>query len=514
MTQLLCAAAALILGCALQISNGHFQPVALALATCAGALAVWAALRGRGEAGPAASHSAARGARLRLATWCLLGFGAAFGLACNLFTTPGDSLDPRRLPGIAWLSALALVVLSAYLCSHLRASLVRARFGALVLLFAVLALAVVSASPQPWIDVWVFQQRGAEALLRGLNPYSIDYPNIYANTPFNFYAPQLLRAGRVTVFPYPPLTAILDVAGRICGDVRLVSVAALVVGAAAIARLGGVARAGALARAPTGALASGPVGGAITASGEGRTTAELAALFVLFQPRTLFVVEQAWTEPTVLAAWAVALLAAAHWLRAGRTSGRAGQTLGRAAALAGLAIGLFAASKQYTPLLLIPLVLALPRRGLARAAAIAIALVLATFLPFAIWNAEGLWRDVVLMQLQQPLRADSLSLIALWMRLGPAGPALAAIGFAAAAALLAFALPRRPSLGQAALAAAAAWLVFVLFNKQAFCNYEWLAASLLAVACAARASDSSDLLKSDSAAPLSSDSAALQMRPE
>ena len=481
MTQFLCAAAALILGCALQISNGHFQPVALALVTCAAALAVWAALRGREESAP--RQAASREARLRIGTWWLLGGGAAFGLSCNLFTTPGDSLDPRQLTGISWLSMLGLVVLAAYLCMHLRASLVRARFAALVVLFAALAVAVIHASPNPWIDVWVFQQRGAEALLRGLNPYSIDYPNIYANTPFNFYAPQLLHAGRVTVFPYPPLTALLGAVARIFGDVREVSVAALTAGAFAIARLGGSARAGALSRAATSDPA--PAGG-----GEARTTAELAALFVLFQPRTLFVIEQAWTEPTVLAGWAFAVLAAAHWLRGARTASpdnAPSAQPGQAALLAGLAIGLFAASKQYTPLLLIPLVLALPRRGLARAAAIGLALVVATFLPFAIWNAAGLWRDVVLMQLQQPLRADSLSLIALWMRLGPAGPGLAVAGFIAAAALIAFALPRKPSLGQATLVAAAAWLLFVLFNKQAFCNYEWLAASLLAVACAARA---------------------------
>jgi hypothetical protein len=90
------------------------------------------------------------------------------------------------------------------------------------------------------------------------------------------------------------------------------------------------------------------------------------------------------------------------------------------------------------------------------------------------------------MQLMQPLRLDSLSLLALWARaFGP--PAAGALPAFAAAALVLFAsLWRRPFAAvRAPAVAAAAWLVFVLLNKQAFCNYDWLGLGLSSVAVAA-----------------------------
>jgi hypothetical protein len=454
LTQALCAAAAVLIACALQISNGMFDPLALALVSAAGALAIWAAIRGRALSAPAAAAlEAAAGdakgssaARFRLATQVLLGAGAALGLCLNLFTSPGDFIGPGRLRGIAWLSALGLVLLAAYLCVHLRASFVRARFAALLVVFAALGLAVAANAPAPSIDVWIFQQHGARALLRGENPYTATYPNIYnAVGSAQFYSPLWLHDGRVVLNPYPPLTLLLSVPAMLAGDVRLLSVAALLAGALLLARLGG----------------------------RDRTTAELAALFVLFQPRTLFVVEEAWTEPLVFACFTFALLAVAR-LRGGQ----------RGAVFCGLAIGFFALTKQYTPVLLVPLALAVPPRQRARVSLVALGLVAAVFVPFAIWGPAALWRGVVLAQVMQPLRSDSLSLVALGMRFLPLTPPVAAAGFLAAAAMLALSLRRAVSLPQATLAGAAAFLVFVLLNKQAFCNYEWLAGALLAVAAA------------------------------
>src|SRR5438093_944115 len=96
------------------------------------------------------------------------GAGCAAGLACHLFTTPTYYADPRAFQGgFRWFALISLVVLSAYLCIHLRASLVRARFLLLLLCFVFLGIVVLRASPRPWIDVWVFQQGGADALLHG-----------------------------------------------------------------------------------------------------------------------------------------------------------------------------------------------------------------------------------------------------------------------------------------------------------------------------------------------------------
>jgi hypothetical protein len=447
MIQVLCAVAAVVLGGALQISDGTFDPVALALATLAGLVALVAAARGTSDAGAPSS-------RALLLTQCVLGGGAVLGIACTLLLAPTDA-PARSLGGLRGLALVSGLFLSAYLCLHLRASLLRARFAGLVILFAAMGAAAVQLSPHPWIDTWVFQQLGAEALTRGLNPYSIDYPNIYSGGLDRvFYAPELLHGGRVTVYPYPPLNLLAGVVARsLFGDARYVSVAALVGLAFALARLGGKPGSG-------------------TPS---RTTAELAALFVLFQPRTLFVIERAWTEPLVMLCFSLALLCVLRW-RELAPSG---------AVLAGLTCGALAVSKQYAPLLLLPLAFATPRAGRGRALLTALVVPALTLFPFALWDFRELWRDLMLAQIAQPFRFDALSLLALWGRAGGATPrSLALVGFAAAALVLLLALRRRPALRQAALAAAAAFLWLVLLNKQAFCNYFWLAASLLAAVCA------------------------------
>jgi len=309
-----------------------------------------------------------------------------------------------------------------------------------------MGIAVIRASPRPRIDVWVFQQATAEALLHGRNPYSISFPDIYRAQPGVVYAPQLLQDGRVTAFPYPPLTVITGApAFAAFGDVRY-ALLALMVGAAWL-----------LARAAPG------------------STGELAASLVLFQPRTLFVLEQTWSEPLVLFCFALAVYA-----------------ISRAAhrALTGAALGLLAVSKQYSPFLLVPLVFAMQqRRGLWVAAAV-LAAVLG---PFFIGDPAGFWRGVVEFQFLQPFRPDSLSLTALAVRLvGPAVLPVAVAGLVLGAGVIAFCMRRNPGLPLACAAAAAAWAAVLIWNKQSFCNYWWLCSGLLGTAAAAPATRESD----------------------
>lgn len=446
MTQLLCAVAAVVLGGALQISSGTFHPAALALATAAGLLALVAAARSRDEDGAASD-------RAQLLTRWVLGGGAILGIACTLLMPPTEEAPLRSLGGVRGLALVSGLFLAAYLWR--RPSLARARFAAIAVLGCAMAAASVQLIPRPGIDTWLVQQLGAEALLRGANPYAIDYPNIYAGGLDRiFYAPELLKGGRVVVYPYPPLTLLAGTIARsLFGDVRYASVAALLAGAFAIAELGG--RPGSGTRS--------------------RTTAELAALFVVFQPRTLYVIEKTWTEPLVMLCFALALLSLARWRRLAPSG----------AVLAGLAAGTLAVSKQYAPLLLLPLLFAAPRSGRGKAFIAALVVPVLTLVPFAVLDFRELWRDLMLAQIYQPFRLDALSLLALWGRLGGAtSRTLALAGFAAAGLVLLFTLRRRSSLQRATVAAAAAFLWLVLLNKQAFCNYLWLAASLLALVCA------------------------------
>lgn len=432
----LCAAAAVSMAVALQLGAGMFHPAGLVLATLASALAVWAALQGD-RPGPALPAEVA------------LGVGFLHGLYCHLFEIPTFYANPQRLQGFRGLALMALVFGSAYLCLHLRGSLQRARFLAVLACFAAMGVVIVHLSRGPRIDVWLFQQIGGEALWRGYSPYSVSYPDLYAVTgeTLKMYGPEVVHDHRIFMYPYPPLTALLAApAWAALGDVRYVSLAALVTAGWAIGRLGG------------------------------GFTGEIAALFLLFQGRSFFVLEQAWSETLVLAAFAVTALLIA------RPTARVPQWLS-----VGLAAGVLAASKQYSPLLLLPLALAIPRPQRLRAALVALAVLLATALPFLLQDPRGLWRGVVQMQFLQPLRQDSLSLLALYARSFGAPWWGALPAFIAAAAVLALTVRRTLTLASAATSAAAAWLVFVLLNKQAFCNYDFLGVGLLCVAIAAHA---------------------------
>lgn len=417
---------------ALQISSGLYEEHALSLVSLATMAALIAAFWQRRQAPPEDPGTAQ----------AILGAASAVGLACHLFTNPTFYADARAFQGgFRWFALIALVLLCAYLCPHLRASLIRARFLLLLACFALMGIALIRASPRPRIDVWVFQQVTADALLHGRNPYSISFPDIYRAQPGVVYAPQLLQEGRVTAFPYTPLTVLTGVpAFAAFGDVRY-ALLALMVGAAWL-----------LGRAAAG------------------ITGELAACLVLFQPRALFVLEQTWSEPLVLFCFALAVYA-----------------ISRAAhrALTGAALGLLAASKQYSPFLLVPLAFAMQqRRGLWIAAAV-LAAVLG---PFFVGDPAGFWRGVVEFQFLQPFRPDSLSLTALAVRMvGPAVLPVAVAGLILGACVIAFCMRRSPGLPLACATAAAAWAVVLIWNKQSFCNYWWLCSGLLGTAAAAPA---------------------------
>jgi hypothetical protein len=307
-------------------------------------------------------------------------------------------------------------------------------------------LGLLAARGDPYIDVWTFQQGAAAALLRGDNPYAVAYPNIYRS--LAPYGAGVADLERVHSFPYPPQTVLAGLPFfAALGDVRYGSVVALLVAGLAVARL-----------APRG-------------------LATPAAAALLLHPQNGKVIHAAWTEPWVLAL--VLLLALA--LR------RSGRLAPGGWVMAGLAGAAAAGSKQYSPLLLLPLVPALPRPGRLRAVALALLVTAAVLAAFASWDARGLWEGVAAMQVRQPFRLDSLSWQVAVAKLGGRFPQW--LGFALAAGALALTWPRPGArgaggeggarLGRGLLCAAAAFLVFVVTAKQAFANYYWLADGLL-----------------------------------
>jgi hypothetical protein len=353
-------------------------------------------------------------------------------------------LDPARPAAFRVLAVVAAVGACTYLL-RIAPPLARWRFSFIAACALGMSVSVLIASPHPRIDVWTLQQGAADAIIHGHDPYAVAYPNVYAGTAgMQFLAPGVLNgSGWIDVFPYPPLTFLLGAPAMLLfHDVRFMLLATMAIAAWALRQIG-----------------------------EGDLP-ELAALLVLLHPTTFFVLEQSWTEPLVLAAFGATVVA----MRQGGQGARGPTAIG-------VVGGVLAAAKQYSPILAVPLAFALPARARWRSIAIAASVLAATLLPFALWDARELWRDLAEFQVLQPFRMDALSwLVPIARRLGR--PPSAGWGFLVAGAVLVVSLRPGASLAQVVRASAAAFLSLVLFNKQAFCNYYWLAAGLLLFAAA------------------------------
>lgn len=339
---------------------------------------------------------------------------------------------PPIIPGLA---AVALVAGALWLPQE---KAVRYAGLGLLGLYVAVGAFVIRQMPSPHMDVFVFQRDSALALLRGQNPYTLTFPNIYGNT--NVYAPGTANAERVFFgFPYPPLSLFLSTLGQaLGGDIRWTPLAATALSGFLLMQLS-----------------------------PGRMGVLLAAAF-LFTPRGLFVLSQGWTEPLI-----VSLLMLTTWsaLRFPR--------------VLPLALGGLLASKQYMVLAVpfIPWLLGEPRRTLRLMVQAGLwALVLT--LPLALWSWTAFFDSVVKLQFAQPFRFDALSFPAALARLtgqpGSAWPALLAVLVAGALAWKR--CPRTP-LGFA-LAIGGVLLAFFAFNKQAFTNYYFLVIGALTLASA------------------------------
>ncbi|WP_428940778.1 hypothetical protein [Fontivita pretiosa] len=325
-----------------------------------------------------------------------------------------------------------------------RRRVVVAAFALLLATHAAIGAWKIRTAPQPRIDVFIFHTHAIDALARGVNPYAITFPNIYEPQTWT-YGPGIVRDGRLQFgFPYPPIVLLYTAPAQLlAGDFRYAYLLAMLVCGVLVAAIARFSRNGLL----------------------------LAALF-LFTPRTFYVLEMGWTEPLSAMLLAAAVLAA--FRRPGLTP---------------LALGLWVACKQYLPLalLVVPLLYrpSTPARRVIRDLLIALLVGGVVTLPAALWGPAAFWRSAVTLQLHQPYRADSLSLLAWWGSTrpgfsGPVWPAFALAGVAVLATL--WRAPRGP--GAFAAAVALVLLVFFAFNKQAFANYYYLVIAALCISIA------------------------------
>ena len=430
LNRLLIAASAAALGQAMLFDSPYRRLITYLLLTAA-LLAAALAVR------PPGSGAQRTRAMAERATVILLGVTLFWQLFELFLFTP--LITAARADAIRLLLAGAAVVIAVELTGLPRGG--RWTLGLLVGIHVALGVLVIRAMPEPFIDVYTWHVEAFRALGQGINPYAITMPNIYGHE--QFYAPGMTVNGRLPFgFPYPPLSLLLAGAGHLLGgDYRYTNLAAMELTALLI----GTTRPGRLA---------------FTA----------AALF-LFTPRTLAMLGPGWTDPQV-----ALLFAATIWCAL------------RAPALMPVALGLFFAIKQYA-ILAAPLAVLLSpapwhasRRMLLKAVLVAAAITL----PFAVADVGGFVRSVVLLQIRQPFRADSLSYPAWWVRTTDLPPPPAVLAFVVLAVTLALCL-RYAARSAAAFAAATAlaFLVFFAFNKQAFFNYYYVVVGALCSALAA-----------------------------
>lgn len=309
---------------------------------------------------------------------------------------------------------------------------------------------VVRHAPDPKIDVYLFQQEGPKELLAGRNPYAMDFENIYGPDT-RVYSEEVKKGSRVNFgFPYPPMTmwSILP-SYALTGESRYAHVLGWTITGLLIA---------ALSRSR---LATG------------------MAVVILLNPMMFRVIESAWTESLFIPLLALTLLCAKRFPK-----------------WTPVVLGLLLASKQYFVVLAPVTLLLIPRpwtfAKLLKFYAISCAVGLAVSLPLVMWDVKAFWWSNVTIQIKQPFRGDSVSILAYiynayspevqkaWGDSLPSPWDKSAFMLAALCwPLVYWKLPRNP--WGFAMATSLVMLVFLLFNRQSFLNYHILVSTALAM---------------------------------
>lgn len=436
---LLLAGAAFALGQALQVKNGFFSGRALVWLTASLVLAL------AGCAAPRVRLPRAFPRVLPLALCVIVLFQLA-----QLLIDPPLLYAPLRhgRDDVALAVSLSAIGLLAVAVMFGGTALQRAAFAGILVAHVVAGVRTIQLVPNPHIDVVTVQEAAIDAIAAGRSPYGITFKNIYGSNG-RFYGEGMATVDEVRFgYPYPPLALALSAPAHwLFGDYRYGIVAALAAVGLALASFGWT------------------------------RSAMLSATVLLTTPRVLFEIEQGWTEPFVLVMLVLLVLVLRH---------RPEQ--------AGIAVGLAMAVKQYlaVALLLVPL-MPLGRRGeWRRTTIVSLAVAAAITLPFLLWDPNGFMRSVVLLQLREPFRVDSLSFLVWIARRGiqPPTVALTLVALVLATLFARRTLPRSP----AGVAAGMALLSFAAFafGKKAFCNYYFFVIGAMLTAVAASSAEGND----------------------
>lgn len=319
------------------------------------------------------------------------------------------------------------IVAGIGMISALRASLAWAYFVALAVYLGLVVL-----TSDVMLDVHFLLVDSIRGLLAGHDPYALTFPNPYSETQTaRYYAPEFISGDRINVgFPYLPTALFLDLPGYLVGDLQWSSAVAVFLTVLLAWKL--------------------------TSDEVGR----LLAVALGVNPLTLLVVTYDWVEPFL--GLGVALLA---WSVSRRRP---------AGGVAGIVLLLTV--KQYAVVWL-PLE-RLVRRTLGARVLIGGVLIAAVVItPFVVADPQAFWRAAVLLQMRQPFREDSRSLVVEVATLGGWTPSALASALSLCAGVATAWWVRRkapPSATWASAGLGLSLLATVLLSKQAFANYYFL----------------------------------------
>lgn len=320
------------------------------------------------------------------------------------------------------LSLLSLSLLLSYLLILLqKSSLVRWVYISLFSVAVATRLLMIWSSPNPHIDVFDFLKGGAQGFLKGVNPYSNTYTPLYKGEEPNYYS-------------YPPGALFLTMPSVfLFNDPRYMILAAELITAFVIFKL----------------IRFGP-------------NKFIYPLIFLFNPVSLIVLEQSFTEPLILVLIALSIF----YLARSKIQ------------IAAILFGLVLATKQYT-ILFLPLYIRLfpAFKQKVNSLVILISTVLILILPFYLWSPNDFLQDLILYNFNAPQRSWSLSFTSFLYNLGIN---INFYFFNVLIAILSFFLYLQKDITLAKFLYLCSFLIFVFFffNKWSSLNYYYLIGQL------------------------------------
>lgn len=315
--------------------------------------------------------------------------------------------------------------------SYFLETIYKVRFFSLLAIAFFIKVSVLITSPTPYVDVFTIQKIAPVALLKGFNPYSIVYPKLYPDEEHDVYS-------------YGPGVILLDLPSvLLTGDPRFTMVFAEF-GTALLLFL-------MLKKLGPSLLSTTRVH-------------EIIPLVYLFNPRSLFILEQAWVDPLI-----IFLITLFFYLLFSH----------KRKFISFLVLGVAIATKQYA-VFLIPFLLKGKILKLRDLIVVGCAFFMLTG-PFLFWNAKDFIRDTVLFNtFIQGSRYDSLSLNSLFYELsGKDIPVYIVVLIEFLVLIYLFMHQKEKNLSSALIATSTLALTTFAIYRLSFIHYYYFAGSLL-----------------------------------